>query len=85
MANLKSSKKDVRRTAKRTIRNREAKSELKTLAKRVTQLGQGAEAREAAIAYVSALDKAAKRGIIHVNRARRGKRARSSLIFASAA
>ncbi|MDR1438097.1 MAG: 30S ribosomal protein S20 [Puniceicoccales bacterium] len=85
MANLKSSKKDIRRIAKRTMRNQAAKSQLKTLAKKVRVRGTGensSDEKSAAIAYVSALDKAVKRGIIHANKARRAKSALSSLIFA---
>jgi small subunit ribosomal protein S20 len=74
----------MRRISRRTARNRDARTELKTLAKRVEGLrgaADGSAAREAAIAYVSALDKAAKRGIIHQNKARRHKSALSVLIF----
>ena len=81
MANLKSSLKDVRRTAKRTVRNRMAKSELKTLARKVKEAGAGEEARAAAIAYVSAVDKAVKHGIVHKNMASRSKSAVSALVF----
>lgn len=84
MANLKSSQKDIRRSARRAMRNRFVRSELKTLAKKVrsTQNGDPALAKEAAMAYVSALDKAAKRGIIHHNKAARHKSSLSKLIFA---
>jgi small subunit ribosomal protein S20 len=84
MANLKSSKKDIRRTAKRTLRNRSVRAELKTLAKRVQGLRSGEDptaAKSAAIDYVSALDKAAKHGVIHPNRATRHKSSLSKLIF----
>ncbi|MDR2664427.1 MAG: 30S ribosomal protein S20 [Puniceicoccales bacterium] len=85
MANLRSSKKDVRRTVSRTLRNRSARSELKTLAKKVLELGRGDGSREAAVAYASALDKAVKRGIIHRNRADRGKSALAPIIFSQPA
>lgn len=69
MANLKSSKKDVRRTERRTERNRGVKTRLKTLRKRVV-----AEASdENKSAYVSALDKAAKSGVVHPNKVSREK------------
>ncbi|MDR2668035.1 MAG: 30S ribosomal protein S20 [Puniceicoccales bacterium] len=84
MANLKSSLKDVRRAEKRTIRNRNAKSELRTLARRVSEAAPGEAARAAAISYVSAVDKAVKRGIIHRNRASSTKSAVAPLIFSSA-
>lgn len=75
MANLQASKKDIRKTAKRTLRNRIVRSELKTLAKRVTQCDKNdsAEVKATAQSYISALDKAAKRGIIHPNKVSRHK------------
>lgn len=85
MANLHASKKDIRKTAKRNLRNRMIRSELKTLARRLTEAdrsGSG-EVRSLAMAYSSALDKAAKRGVIHVNRCSRQKSALSRLIFSA--
>lgn len=76
MANIKASKKDIRRIIVRTERNRQVKSVLKTLAKKVKTLAGNNEAdkaREVAIQYVSELDRAAKRSIIHANKASRGK------------
>ena len=76
MANIKASKKDIRRISTRTERNRQVKSVLKTLAKKVKALESNKEsdkAREAAVQYVSKLDKAAKRNIIHSNTASRCK------------
>ena len=87
MANIKSSKKDIRRIAKRTARNNHVKSTFRTLGKKVQKLAQGEDAaatKLAAQAFVSALDKAAKRGIIHANKANRHKRAVAQYIFASA-
>ncbi|MDR0678744.1 MAG: 30S ribosomal protein S20 [Puniceicoccales bacterium] len=84
MANLQSSKKNVRRTVSRTLRNRAVKSKLKTLAGRVAQLRGTVDARRAAIAYISALDKAAKGGVIHSNRANRGKSALTRVILSAA-
>ena len=69
MANLKSSKKDVRRIAKRTERNRAVKSRLKTLRKKlVTEVNDENKA-----AYASAVDKAVKAGVLHPNKASREK------------
>jgi small subunit ribosomal protein S20 len=75
MANLKSSKKDIRRTARRTDRNRGVKTRLKTLAKlaRAALAGDPAKAAEAARAYIAALDKAAKTNVIHQNKVSRAK------------
>lgn len=65
MANLKSSKKDIRRIERRTAQNRVVKSRLRTLRKKA--LGEAPE--EDKKAYASALDKAVKAGVIHGNRA----------------
>ncbi len=69
MANLKSSQKDIRRTARRTARNQASRNRLKTLRKKVV-----ADATpEAKAAYASALDRAVKAGVIHSNKANRDK------------
>lgn len=65
MANLKSSKKDIRRISRRTERNLAVKSRLKTLRKKA--LGEATP--EDKSAYASALDKAVKSGILHKNKA----------------
>lgn len=76
MANLKSSKKDVRRIAKRTVANKSMRSSLKTYAKKVREAvasgDQEAIAKTTLLAQKN-LDKAAKRGIIHKNQAARKK------------
>lgn len=69
MANLKSSKKDIRRIARRTERNTVQNSRLKTLRKKV--IGDRPEAD--ASVYASALDRAVKSGVIHKNKANREK------------
>lgn len=69
MANLKSSKKDIRRIARRTERNTVEKSRLKTLRKKV--IGDRPDAD--ATVYASALDRAVKSGVIHKNKANREK------------
>jgi small subunit ribosomal protein S20 len=76
MANTKSSKKDLRRSAKRRIRNQASRSALKTYVKRVrTTAATGDEktTAPALIQAISALDKAAQQGIIHKNQAARRK------------
>lgn len=65
MANLQSSKKDIRRIARRTERNTAVRSRLKTLRKRA--LGEASASDKSA--YASALDKAVKSGVIHRNKA----------------
>jgi small subunit ribosomal protein S20 len=69
MANLKSSKKDIRRIARRTERNATVRSRVKSLRKKV--LGEAPDADKSA--YASALDKAVKAGVIHKNKASREK------------
>lgn len=87
MANKKASKKSIRQTDKRTQHNRGIKTRLKTLGKKVAELvksGDAERTQAAAMAYVSAIDKAAKRGIIHDNKAARCKSAVSRYIFKKA-
>jgi small subunit ribosomal protein S20 len=84
MANLKSSKKDIRRIAVRTVRNVHVKSRLKTMRRRLSDslaANDEAEARTASRAFLSAIDKAAKRRIIHPNKADRLKAALSRHAF----
>jgi small subunit ribosomal protein S20 len=84
MANLKSSQKDARRIVRRAARNRAVRTLLKSLAKKVQGTGT-AEDFQAAITCVSAMDKAAKRGIIHKNKADRYKASVAALIFNASA
>ena len=70
MANSKSAAKRARQSPRRTLRNRSVITNLRSLTKRqATGGGKPEESR----ALVSALDKAAKRGIIHKNVANRRK------------
>jgi small subunit ribosomal protein S20 len=78
MANKRSSKKDLRRIAKRTVRNKGSKTALKTFVKKVKQTAGAANAEAATVktalsTAVASLDKAAQRGIIHKNAAARRK------------
>jgi small subunit ribosomal protein S20 len=70
MANSKSASKRARQNPRRTLRNRSAITNLRSLAKRQAA-GDGKAAGSRAL--ISALDKAAKRGIIHKNSANRRK------------
>lgn len=84
MANTKAAQKYIRQSAKRTLANREIRTQLKTLSKRVQAASSDpATARTVATEYVSALDKAAKRGVIHPNKARRHKAAVAGLLKAA--
>ena len=70
MANTRSAAKRSRQTLKRTLRNRSVVTRLRTMQKGV----RSAEASGDQIrALISAIDKAAKRGIIHENAANRRK------------
>jgi len=74
MANLRSSKKDLRRTAKARARNTSVKSALKTYIKKVRVAAEaGTETTSSVVIAVKALDKAVQRGVIHKNQAARRK------------
>ena len=71
MANTRSATKRARQTVKRSLRNRSVVTRLRTMQKqaRATQTPSADQIR----ALISAIDKAAKRGIIHQNAANRRK------------
>jgi small subunit ribosomal protein S20 len=76
MANLKSSKKDIKRSERKRTVNLSVRTGLKTRVKKVRQaIGEGdkAKVQEALVAAQKALDKAAQRGIIHKRQAARRK------------
>lgn len=85
MPNIKSAERRVRTEAKAKIRNRNVKSELKTLSKKFYE-AVAAKNKETAsvsfIEYTSALDKAAVKGTIHINNSSR-KKAQASKALAS--
>jgi small subunit ribosomal protein S20 len=70
MANTKSAAKRARQTGRRALRNRRVLSRIRTLSKRVGNANAPASDINA---LMSAIDKAAKRGIIHRNAAIRRK------------
>lgn len=70
MANTKSAAKRARQTQRRALRNRQVLSRIRTLSKRAGNAN--IQAADIA-ALISAIDKAAKRGIIHRNAAVRRK------------
>ena len=83
MANTKSAIKSARKALRNAARNQAVKTRLKSLAKAVKAAGSDAEkGRAAAIAYVSALDRAVKANVIHRNAASNHKAQYASLIFA---
>ena len=71
MANTKSAAKRSRQTLKRSLRNRSALNRLRSLQKGALT-GEKPDANRVR-ALISAIDKAAKRGTIHRNAARRRK------------
>ena len=81
MANTGSATKRARQTVKRSLRNRSVVTRLRTMQKqaRATQTPSADQIR----ALISAIDKAAKRGVIHENAANRRK-ARLNKAFAAA-
>ena len=85
MANTKSASKRARQTTVRSLRNRRVLTGLRKMQKKVSSTGSKPDAKEVR-AMISAIDKAAKRGIIHKNAAKRRKaRLSKSLTAAPAA
>ena len=73
MANIRSSKKDLRRSARKRVRNQAVRTSLKTYIKKVKTAPDGTAATAALVDATKALDKAVQRGIIHKNQAARRK------------
>jgi len=76
LANIKSAIKRVKITEKQTLRNRMAKSEMKTTIRRFDEAllaGDAAAADKAYLTAVSTVDHAAAKGMIHKNAAARKK------------
>jgi len=73
---IKSAQKQVRVTERKRLRNKSIRSLCKTnitKAERLIFSGELESAREAVVAAVSSLDKAAEKGVIHPNNAARRK------------
>ncbi|MBU5591041.1 30S ribosomal protein S20 [Clostridium sp. MSJ-4] len=76
MANIKSSKKRIRITEAKTLRNKMVKSSLKTTIKKFEAAVTAQNVEEAKVALkdaVKALDMAVSKGVIHKNMASRKK------------
>ena len=76
MANIKSQIKRNKQNEKRRVRNRVARGSTRTFVKRARlaiEAGEKESALEATQIAISALDKAAEKGIIHKNNAARRK------------
>ncbi len=76
MANLRSAIKRIRQNKKRRLRNRVFRGQARTFIRdaRASMLEEDLEAaRESTLKAISALDKAAQKGVIHKNNASRRK------------
>lgn len=76
MANTKSAIKAARKSKRLHNRNQGVKTRLKTLHKAfetAVKANDAAAAKSAGVAYVSAMDKATKAGVVHRNAAARAK------------
>jgi len=85
MANTKSALKYIRKTETRSLRNRQVKTRLKTFAKKVEAAKVAGDKDALAAAsrqYISALDKAAKNGLVHPNKIARHKARCAQLLAA---
>jgi small subunit ribosomal protein S20 len=82
MASTRSAAKRARQSAARSLHNRSVRTQLRTLQKRAR--GAAKPAQQEVNALISAIDKAAKRGIIHRNTANRRKARLNKLLAAPA-
>ncbi|MBS0632877.1 MAG: 30S ribosomal protein S20 [Verrucomicrobia bacterium] len=85
MANTKSAIKAARKTVRLTSRNRSVATNLKTLRKKLDTAAKGtdlAATKAAASAYVSAMAKATKSGVVHRNAASRANAHVAKYVFA---
>lgn len=76
MANIKSAVKRIRQTETRNLRNRQHRSQMRTMIKKFRALleeGKADEARQLLPQVYSIIDKKARKGIIHRNTAARYK------------
>lgn len=87
MANIKASKIDIRKSAKRRITNAQKRARLRTFDKKIHQLVQENkldEAQKAFQSYSSYLDRAGQKHLIHPGQANRRKSRIASLLNKSA-
>ena len=76
MPNIASSKRQIRTDARRTLRNKNIRTHVKTeidKAERLIATGKLDEAQKAVITAVGQLDKAAMKGVLHSNNTSRRK------------
>lgn len=81
LPNIKAAEKWSRQSEKRTVRNKDAATRLKTLYKKAAGSGDAQERP----AVESAFDKAASKGIVHPNKAARKKSRLAKAVAAAAA
>ncbi len=85
MANTKSAIKAARKAVRFTLRNKAIKTRLKSLHKKfdaAVKAKDAAAAKAAGSAYVSAMDRAVKSGVVHRNAASHAKAGAAKHIFA---
>ncbi|MBI2860780.1 MAG: 30S ribosomal protein S20 [Chloroflexi bacterium] len=76
MPNIKSSIKDMRKSARKRLQNRSQRSQVKTSitkAERLIASGEVEAAQTAVVTALSSLDKAAEKGLLHGNNSARRK------------
>lgn len=73
MPRIRSSKKRMRQTRARTLRNRVKRSQLRTAIKKVRAAGAGSDAQQAYNEAIKLLDRAGRKNLIHPNTAARHK------------
>lgn len=73
MPTIKSAEKRLRQSEKRRERNKAVRSSVRTLFRRIEQMEDPEEAREALDRLYAELDRAAAKGVIHPNKAARKK------------
>jgi small subunit ribosomal protein S20 len=77
---IKSAKKRMRQTKTRTAHNRAARSELRTIIKRVRSAGTGPEAQAALKQAEALIDRAGRKNLVHRNTAARTKSRLAKLV-----
>jgi len=85
MPNLPNAKKSLRQNVKRRAHNKQYKNRIKTVARKIDDLikeGKKEEASKLLPVYFKAVDKAAKKNILHKNTASRKKSLYSKKIYA---
>ena len=85
MANTKSASKRARQTSVRSLRNRSVLTRLRKMQKGLSGGAAAKPEAKSVQAMISAIDKAAKRGIIHKNAAKRRKARLNKSLLAPAA